>query len=155
MPWKYGQQYSGELTVEMVRQLLSYDHELGLFIWKARPKSMFYTHRDWLQWNRKFAGTVAGYVNEKLSYCKIGLFGKQYSGARLAYFLLYGRWPKRQLKKGVCIEVDKVGATPVDHRYRKEQSLGLQGRRNREDAHFFRTYIRQNEMFPNRYNPAD
>jgi hypothetical protein len=74
-----------ELDPEYVRSILSYNPENGEFIWRHRPDSSS-------NWNAKWAGKMAGTVNEK-GYVKIAIFKTQYLAHRLAWVIYYGKWP--------------------------------------------------------------
>jgi hypothetical protein len=71
------------ITLERVRELVSYDPETGDFLRLVRVA------------NQK-AGVKAGAVN-KLGYVSIRLDNGTYLGHRLAWFISYGNWPAQQI----------------------------------------------------------
>jgi hypothetical protein len=71
------------LTVERLRQVLSYDPDTGIFIWKLGTA-------------RGRPGAQAG-VTGPLGYRYMAVDGRRYLAHRLAWFYAYGRWPKDQL----------------------------------------------------------
>lgn len=79
-----------------LRELLSYDPDTGVFIWKARPEHLFPRQRDWKTWNSRFAGTVAGNVNVH-GYRAIMVFRKLHYAHRIAWVMHTGAWPENQI----------------------------------------------------------
>jgi len=69
------------ITLERLKQILDYDPESGEFVWKQRISI------------RVTIGEKAGHplVN---GYIGIGIDGKKYLAHRLAWFFVYGDWPK-------------------------------------------------------------
>lgn len=53
------------MTPEVLRALLHYDPDTGLFVWRSRPETMFWDTERWTadqccrRWNTKYAGTPA------------------------------------------------------------------------------------------------
>lgn len=72
------------ITLERLREVLDYNPDTGIFIWKI-----------WVSFGIKI-GTVAGGKN-KSGYIKIVINGKAYVAHRLAWFYYYGEWPKTDL----------------------------------------------------------
>lgn len=76
------------LTAERVREVLSYDPETGVFVWKqSRGKAK--------------AGSVAGSKNSD-GYLLIGLDREHPSAHRLAWLYVYGEWPTGHLDHIDC-----------------------------------------------------
>ena len=73
------------LTQAELQAILDYDPDTGVFTWK-RPLS-----------NRVRAGDVAGSVDNVTGYLRIRINGKGYQAHRLAWFYVYGEWPKGQI----------------------------------------------------------
>jgi hypothetical protein len=67
-----------------LRELLEYDRETGIFIWKVclSPRAPI--------------GSVAGRLTTN-RYNQIGIKGKRYLAHRLAWLYVYGEWPKKSL----------------------------------------------------------
>lgn len=85
------------LTVEIVRDLLSYDPDTGVWRWlKPRRVDMR-------------PGDVAGCKAHKSGYGQIGIKGKLYLTHRLAWLYMTGEWPEH--------EVDHINGVPGDDRW--------------------------------------
>lgn len=81
----------GELTVELLRSVLSYNADTGEFRWLVSR-------------GNKKSGDVAG-KHACNGYWRIKLFGKEYPAHRLAWFVFYGVWPDNQIDH---INLDKI-----------------------------------------------
>ena len=77
-----------KLTVTHLRQVLDYSQDTGIFRWKILNK---YYHNG----SRK-VGDIAGGFDGK-GYTWIRIDGKIYPAHRLAWFYVYGAWPKDQI----------------------------------------------------------
>jgi len=77
-------------TVERVHELLTYNPETGVFVWKARTS------------NRIHVGDRAGRDNRN-GYRRINIDGSGYYEHRIAWLYVYGKWPKYEIdhKDGV------------------------------------------------------
>ncbi len=84
----------GELTVELLRNVLSYNADTGKFRWLVSR-------------GKRKAGDVAG-KHACNGYWRIKLFGKEYPAHRLAWFFFYGEWPDGQ--------VDHINLDKIDNR---------------------------------------
>ena len=83
-----------ELTVDIVRHLLDYNEETGIFRWRYDMR-------------RVPSNGVAGMVCHD-GYIRIGLNKRQYSAHRLAWFYVYGEWPEK--------EIDHINRDRADNR---------------------------------------
>lgn len=72
------------ITAERLRELLHYDPETGIFIWRVNRA------------RRQTAGKVAGSFASQ-GYWIIGVEGINYKAHRLAWLYVYGEWPKDQI----------------------------------------------------------
>lgn len=85
---------------EILKQLLTYNQETGVFTWLPRPLDGFKRERDCKAWNIRFAGKIAGSPrvdrNGKV-YRYIGIFGRIYSAHRLTYLYQTGHFPLDQI----------------------------------------------------------
>jgi len=68
------------LSPEQLRELLDYDPETGVFRWKQRVA------------RRVRVGDVAGRLNSE-GYRNFSIRGRHYRASRVAFALVYGRWP--------------------------------------------------------------
>lgn len=78
------------LTAERLREVLDYNPETGLFVWRIRTSS------------RAGAGDIAGFDDGK-GYTAIRIDGTQVFAHRLAWFWVHGAWPA-----GVIDHIDGV-----------------------------------------------
>lgn len=84
----------GELTVGLLRSVLSYNADTGEFRWLVSR-------------GKRKAGDIAG-KHACNGYWRIKLFGKEYPARRLAWFFFYVEWPDGQ--------VDHINLDKVDNR---------------------------------------
>lgn len=84
------------LTVERIREMLSYDPATGVLTWKVRLS------------NRVRIGDVAGGL-DKRGYTVIGIGGNQHKAHRLAFAIMTGRLPEDH--------IDHVNGKPSDNRF--------------------------------------
>lgn len=71
------------ITHERLLELVHYDPETGAFTWKIRRRG------------RAFAGMRAG--SRMQGYWALRLDGVSYKAHRVAWFYVYGQWPKQEL----------------------------------------------------------
>lgn len=70
------------LTAERLREVLSYDPDTGVFVWKISTSQLR-------------AGAIASRKTNK-GYIRIKIDRQTYAGHRLAWFYVHGRWPVGQ-----------------------------------------------------------
>ena len=86
-----------ELTQEVLRSVLSYSPETGLFHWLVRSA------------NRVRVGNPAGCISEANGYLVIGYKFSHHLAHRLAFLYMTGEWPKH--------EVDHINTIRSDNRW--------------------------------------
>ena len=79
----------------LVRELLHYEPETGVFTWKRRDRKHFSNDQSWKTWNTRFAGTIAG--ADILGYREIQIFYCRARSHNLAWLYMHGRWPIEEL----------------------------------------------------------
>lgn len=75
-----------EITKEEVNSFVSYDPATGIFRWRNSSG----------RFGRIKAGAVAGYLNKE-GYRYIRFNGVAYRACRLAWLIIYGKWPDGQI----------------------------------------------------------
>jgi hypothetical protein len=80
---------SEALTANRLRELLVYDAETGIFLWKHRIDCA-------PQCNTRWAGKVAGTLGSD-GYLKITIDYRQFGAHRLAWLHVHGVWPADQI----------------------------------------------------------
>lgn len=140
------------LTQSLVRALLDYNPETGVFVWKHRPSKYFKTLRAENLWNTRFSGKHAGCVNGK-GYQSTRIFGKNHLLHRLAFLYMEGAAPPSH--------VDHVNGVTGDNRWcnlrkasptenmrnaskRKDNASGVTGVNFDAQAGKWRSYIQVN-----------
>jgi hypothetical protein len=78
--------------VEYLRECFSYDSETGELTWKRRPREHFATQSGWKIFNRHYAGTCAGTINN-LGYRHILVQGRHYTVHRIIWKLITDEEP--------------------------------------------------------------
>jgi len=101
-----------EITTELVRELLNYDQDTGLFTWRSRDRRWFNSTRTCKMWNTRFAGKVAGcVVKDARGYpaLRISVLGKSWLAHRLAFLWAYEALPE---------QVDHLNRDSLDNRWK-------------------------------------
>ena len=74
-----------DLTAERLRELLHYDPETGIFIWRVN-----------IAHSRSKSGATAGNFNQD-GYRIIGIGRRSYCAGRLAWLYIHGCWPTKKI----------------------------------------------------------
>ena len=83
------------LTVDLLKHLFDYDKETGNLIWKVSNT------------NKQKIGDIAGSLNPKVGYIRVGISGKKYYAHRLIFLYHKGYLPKT---------IDHINCDKVDNR---------------------------------------
>lgn len=89
------------LTQERLREVLSYDSDTGVFVWRV-------------QRGKARVGSVAKTLNSS-GYLKIGIDGCEYLSHRLAWLYVYGQMPEN--------EIDHINGARLDNRIANLRSV--------------------------------
>ena len=84
------------ITQEYLKSILDYDPLTGVFTWKERQICDFNCERLRNGWNTKYSFKSAGRIKND-GYIQIGINGKRHAAHRLAWFYIYGEWPKNDI----------------------------------------------------------
>jgi hypothetical protein len=76
------------IDASRARELLNYDPETGIFVWKERKGNP--------QWTGRYAGTPAGWRDWK-GYLIITIGYVDYRAHRLAWLIMTGEWPEFEI----------------------------------------------------------
>ena len=101
-----------DISADLVRQLLDYDPETGVFTYKARKPEQFKGGEHSAihtcnKWNSRCAGSVAGSVAGR-GHIDIAINRVNYRAHRLAWLYVYGKWPENG--------VDHIDGNPANNR---------------------------------------
>ena len=95
------------LTQDILKELLDYSFESGVFTWKTRDERHFNLERDCKAWNNRFSGKIASGFDGR-GYETISILHKAYKSHRLAWLYVHGRLPDD--------EIDHINGNILDNR---------------------------------------
>lgn len=108
-------------TPEVVRELLDYDPDTGILIWKIRDAKWFEKGRNCPQWNARYAGRRAGKVwtlAKGYRNRQIGIFGKNYYEHRIVWMWM--------TDEPIPEHIDHINRDATDNRWRNLRSATAQ-----------------------------
>jgi len=102
------------LTQEILKELIHYDPDTGIFTWKERDVKWFKSQKSCDIWNKRFPGKVAGNIhgnNKKYNkvYWRISVLDKRYQSHRLAVLYMTGKFPGN--------EIDHIDGDSLNNRW--------------------------------------
>lgn len=129
---------------ERLLEALQYDRDAGVLRWRERPASHFGRSQDALMWNRKFAGRLAGHVNEARGYVFVSFDHRPYRAHRLIWKMVTGNEPP---------EIDHRNLDGTDNRWANlrlashSENMQNSPARDRLHAHLPKGVYRNKERF--------
>lgn len=90
-----------------LREMFAFDEEAGHLIWRERPADHFATAAAEKIWNSRYAGTVAGVIDD--GYRRIKFAGKMWKAHRLIWIYVNGQIPDG-------LQVDHINGVRSDNR---------------------------------------
>jgi hypothetical protein len=134
------------LTKKIVRELLHYDPETGVFTWRRRKRKWFKSDGTFKSWNIRHAGKTAFSANNiNYNYFKGHLLGMNVSAHHLAFMYMLGRWPHP--------ETDHINRDGTDNRWSNlrevthVQNTRNRGRLKRNSAEVIGVRLRSNGLY--------
>lgn len=104
------------LTQELLRELIEYSPDTGVFVWRRRDGAR-------PEWNNRYAGHVAGYFRPD-GYVILSFYKQRYLAHRVAWLYVHGHWP--------ADEIDHADGDPSNNRLANlREATAQQNNRNR------------------------
>lgn len=85
------------LSVAILKELVLYEPESGVAVWRPRPDRMFNAAGQAKYWNEKNAGCLAFRPDKRDGYRTAQILGKNYRAHKLVFFYMTGKWPAGQV----------------------------------------------------------
>ena len=125
-----------KLTIEIVRSLLNYNPDTGVFTWRVGRKGIA-------------AGSVAGNVKNvrvDAAFAYIRIDGVDYPAPRLAWFYVYGEWPSTRLRvkdgDGRNARLDNLVEGDFEHGTRQTPRISEEERKTRKASTLRRSSLK-------------
>jgi len=97
-----------KLDIDMVRRLLNYNPDTGVFTWRPRGRGVCKNERGRNIFNSLYAGKEAGSLSGT-GHLTIGINRTQYLAHRIAWMWMTGKFPDYQ--------IDHINGVPTDNRW--------------------------------------
>ena len=116
---------------EVLRQLLSYDHETGKLFWKERGPEMFSSESGRVLnacsiWNSRYAGKEALTAIDPKGYLRGSVLGIGISAHRVAWAIHYCQWPDT---------IDHINGIKTDNRLVNLRSVSVAENQRNQKTH--------------------
>ena len=99
-----------DISVEDLRQLISYNPETGELTWLPRPLRFCKSEREQSRWNSRCAGKTVIMTKNSDGYLRFKLFDVVYRSHRVCWAIHSGEW------LGQDLFIDHVNNDPSDNR---------------------------------------
>ncbi len=124
------------VPVYILRSLLEYNPDTGLFRWLPRPASIFKCPRaevEWRRWNTRYAYSPAmNTPSKKKGYLSGEIFKRYCSAHRAAWAHFYGEWPSDQIDhKNLITSDNRIENLRIASGNQNQMNRGAQGGRSR------------------------
>lgn len=97
------------MDIATLKDLLVYDPETGVLVWKERALSMCKTEGHRTRWNGQYANKPAGTTCKHSGYVILDVFAQPHRAHRVIFALMTGDWPKGQ--------IDHINGNRADNRW--------------------------------------
>lgn len=97
-----------EITPELLRELIDYNSETGLMVWRSRTETHIPDAARRAGWNTKWAGKPAFINVTEGGYLRASVMHKDMKAHRVAWAIHHGRWPDQ--------EIDHINRDKQDNR---------------------------------------
>lgn len=108
-----------DISIEDLRQLLSYNPETGHLTWLPRPLRFCKSKREQARWNSRCAGRFVA-TKDNRGYLIFKLFDVLYKVHRVCWALHYGEWPHQDL------HIDHINEVKDDNRIHNLQLVTIE-----------------------------
>ena len=97
------------LTQSVVCELLEYEPNTGLLVWRQRARKWFSSDRIWRSWNSRYAGKYAFTALDTYGHAHGSILDRECLSHRVIWLWMTGRWPE--------LEIDHINHKRDDNRW--------------------------------------